>query len=394
MFFVDQPFLSDFFKETLTSHHILVVDTPRAREMELHPSTTFISTEQARQAVLSGSVRPYSNSENCLEWIGEQLPESSLHQTIRSFKDKAQFRRVLSELYPRFFFREFELGELAAVKVSNFPKRVVLKPTVGFFSLGVYVITSQTEWNEAVQSIFKNRAELETLYPADVVEWGSFIVEQYIEGDEFALDAYYDESGEAHVMGILHHHFASAEDVSDRIYCTSKKIVADHLVAFRNFVQEVGTRLQVKNFPVHVELRCQADGTLMPIEFNPMRFGGWCTTADLTATAFGCNPYVAYHLNQPPNWDELLASKGDEIHSMIILDNSTGWESGEISAFDYDALLKEFDQPLELRKIDVKQFPLFGFLFTETKADRTAELDRILHDDLRRFVTRDAVYGG
>jgi len=391
MFFVDKPYLSDFFKETLVRHQIPVVDTARAREMDLLPETLMISPEDAKQALLTGAVRPYSTSENCLEWIKKQLPDSPLQQFIRSFKDKAQFRRDIAELYPHFFFAEFAIDDLANVDITDFPARIVLKPTVGFFSLGVYVITSQAEWDAAVQSIFENRAKLETLYPAEVVEWGRFIVEEYIEGDEFALDAYYDDAGNAHVMGILHHHFASADDVSDRVYCTSKKIVADNLADFRKLVQTVGTRLQIKNFPVHIEVRRQADGLIVPIEFNSMRFGGWCTTADLTAKAFGYNPYVSYHLNQPPHWDELLAAKGDEIHSMVLLDNSTGWAAEEIASFDYDAVLEEFEKPLELRKIEYTEFPLFGFLFTETRADQTAELDRILHDDLRRFTQKKEV---
>lgn len=388
MFFVDQPYLSDFFKETLVRYQIPVVQTANVHAMQLHSGTLIVSADAAKQALLGGDAHPYSNSENCLEWINNQLPDSQLQHHIHAFKDKANFRRIIASLYPNFFFAEFAIDDLATVDIAPFPERIVLKPTVGFFSLGVYVITSQSEWDDAVKSIFENRAQLATLYPSEVVEWGNFIVEEYIEGDEFALDAYYDHAGQAHVMGILHHHFASADDVSDRVYCTSKKIVADNIDDFREFVQTVGTRLQIKNFPVHIELRRQADGQLIPIEFNPMRFGGWCTTADLTAKAFGYNPYVAYHLNQPPNWKELLAAKGDEIHSLVVLDNSTGWATEDIADFDYEAVLKEFENPLELRKVNYTEFPLFAFLFVETRADQTEELDRILHDDLRRFTTK------
>ena len=388
MFFVDQPYLSDSFKKMLVEHRIPVVDTPGAREMNLLPGTRVIPQEDARQRLLSGGVRPYSNSENCLEWIGKQLPGSVLHQSIRSFKDKARFRRDLAELFPRFFFAEFAMDELEGVDVRSFPSRVVLKPTVGFFSMGVHVISSQQEWDKAVNTIHANLSELETLYPSEVVEWDRFIVEEYIAGDEFALDAYYDEAGNAHVMGILHHHFASADDVSDRVYCTSKQIVTDNLEEFRSFAQTVGSCLRIRNFPVHIELRRQADGLIVPIEFNPMRFGGWCTTGDLTRAAFRYDPYVAYHLNQPPNWNELLATKGDEIHSLIVLDNSTGWPAEAIEFFDYEAVVNEFEKTLELRKVDYNEFPVFGFLLTETRSDHAEELDRILHNDLRSFTTK------
>ncbi|WP_372808965.1 ATP-grasp domain-containing protein [Pontiella sp.] len=388
MFFVDKPYLSDSFKAMLVEHRIPVVDTPGARGMNLLPGTLVIPEEEARRRLLCGDERPYSTSENCLEWIGKQLPGSALHESIRSFKDKARFRRETAELFPRFFFAEFALDELAGVDVLTFPGRVVLKPAVGFFSMGVHVVSSQDEWDEAVASICANLAECETLYPSEVVEWGRFIVEEYIAGDEFALDAYYDEAGTAQVMGILHHHFASVDDVSDRVYCTSKQIVADHLEAFRVFAQTVGSCLRIKNFPVHIELRRQEDGRLVPIEFNPMRFGGWCTTGDLTRAAFKYDPYVAYHLNRPPDWTELLASKGDEIHSLVVLDNSTGWAGEAIESFDYEAVAGAFEKTLELREVDYRRFPVFGFLLTETRADRTDELDRILHNDLRSFTTK------
>lgn len=35
--------------------------------------------------------------------------------------------------------------------------------------------------------------------------------------------------------------------------------------------------MRVTNFPVHVEIRVKED-KICPIEFNPMRFAGLCTT--------------------------------------------------------------------------------------------------------------------
>jgi len=70
-----------------------------------------------------------------------------------------------------------------------------------------------------------------------------------------------------------------------------------------------------------------------------------------------------------------------------VLDNSTGIEIGNIRSFDYDKLLTKFKRPLELRKIDFQQYPVFGFLFTETAEDDFVELQNILNSDLREFVT-------
>ena len=42
---------------------------------------------------------------------------------------------------------------------------------------------------------------------------------------------------------------------------------------------------------------------------------------------------------------------------------------------------------MELRKVDHKTYPLFGFLFTETRQDNYIELENILHSDLTEFVS-------
>ena len=70
----------------------------------------------------------------------------------------------------------------------------------------------------------------------------------------------------------------------------------------------------------------------------------------------------------------------------MVLDNDTGIAPGDIDAFDYDALLSRFSNPLHLSRMDFKRFPLFGFLFVETPAADRAETDWILRAGLREFV--------
>ena len=42
---------------------------------------------------------------------------------------------------------------------------------------------------------------------------------------------------------------------------------------------------------------------------------------------------------------------------------------------------------MELRKVDHKTYPLFGFVFAETRADNYTELENILHSNLTEFVS-------
>ena len=215
----------------------------------------------------------------------------------------------------------------------------------------------------------------------------SFIVEQLINGEEYAFDAYFNSAGEPVILSILKHVFSSDYDVSDRVYITSKEILESNLDEFTDFARKIGGLANVKNFPVHIELRRDNDGTLLPIEVNPMRFGGWCTTADISFLAYGLNPYLYYYSQKEPDWPAILKGKDGKLFSIIVLDNSTGIDTAEITAFDYEKLLSNFDKPIELRKIDHKKYPVFGFLFTETREDNFIELENILHSDLTEFVS-------
>jgi len=167
---------------------------------------------------------------------------------------------------------------------------------------------------------------------------------------------------------------------------SENRAIESNLEEFADFAGKIGDLTGVKNFPVHIEFRRGNDGTLLPIEVNPMRFGGWCTTADLSFSAYGFNTYLYYYSQKKPNWPEILKGKEGKLFSIIVLDNSTGIDVDEITSFDYEKLLSNFEKPIELRKIDYKKYSVFGFLFTETIEENLIELKNILDSDLNEFI--------
>ena len=136
-----------------------------------------------------------------------------------------------------------------------------------------------------------------------------------------------------------------------------------------------------------MEVRLDDTGKLRPIEINPLRFGGWCTTADMTWFSFGFNPYVYLFTDQSPDWEQLIKGKEDKIFSNIVLTNSTGYDVKQIKAFDYEGLKARFEKPLELRRADYQEYLIFGFLFAETSKDNFREIEWILNADLKEFIT-------
>lgn len=388
MFFVDDPYVSDFFKKTVLENALPVVNTPGAQKYSFLPGTNLISEADAIQALRKDKAPLlYTTSENTIGWIAQHLDFTGIPAQIEFFKDKAKFRRVTQSIFPSLYFKEVPLNELNEVRVEELPLPFVIKPSVGFFSLGVHKVNSAAEWPGTIAAIQKEIDQITGMYPDEVLNIRSFIIEGCIDGDEFAIDAYYNGEGQAVILDILHHTFSSAADVSDRIYTTSKEIIKANLDEFNDFLNKIGSVTGVKRFPVHVELRRDTSGTLLPIEVNPMRFGGWCSTPDLAYAAYGLNPYLYYQNQQKPDWDKLLANKDNLLYSVVILDNSTGKTAEEIASFDYEKLLASFEHPLELRKINYHVHPLFAFLYVETRAENTSELDSILHSKLNEFIT-------
>jgi hypothetical protein len=184
----------------------------------------------------------------------------------------------------------------------------------------------------------------------------------------------------------MKHLFSSGKDVNDRVYITSKEIILKFINPISLFLSQIGTRAGLINFPAHVEVRIDEKGNVAPIEVNPLRFGGWCSTPDLAWYAFGINLYEYLFQQKVPDWDIILKEREDIIYSNIVLNNSTGIAGKDILSFDYDKLMAAFEKPLELRKADFKKFPLFGFLFCETRRQNINELDRILMSDLREYI--------
>jgi hypothetical protein len=384
MILLDKPYVSNFLKETIRKYNFPALDTGKITE---NGELSLISTAEIIQNFQNDSnSRLYTNSENSINWVVKNLGFTKLPEYINIFKNKVEFRKLIQKMYPNFFFREVGLQELDEIKLEELPMPFIIKPAVGFLSLGVHKVLNDDDWARVQQLIKDEFAEAQALFPIEVVNASSFLIEEIIEGEEFAFDAYFDENGEATVLGVSKHLFSSDTDVSDRVYYTSKQTIKDYLQPFKQFVQELGTQAKLKNFPVHVEVRVDKNGVLIPIEVNPMRFGGWCTTADLTYMATNLNPYHCFLKNIKPDWDKIMEEMDDEIYSLIILDNSTGIPSKEITNFDYDALLNKFVNPLELRKVDYKMYSIFGMLYTKTPKDQFAEIEEILTSDLKEFV--------
>ncbi len=381
MIVLDEPYVSEPLADWLEASQHPVLDNDVARAQAEGRSLNLVSADEAVRRI-DGGERVYTNSENALAWVMENVHNESLVRGIGLFKDKAAMRSALAALDPDLFFKTCSVDELFKLDYAQLQTPFVLKPSVGFCSVGVYTVQSRQDWERALADIAQNASDWHSMYPESVIGAGSFILEGYIDGTEYALDAFFDESGSSRILNVLRHNFASPEDTSDRLYVTSPSIVRETSTTFTTWLDRVNALVGVRNFPVHVEVRV-ADGHVCPIEFNPLRFAGLGGT-DLSLHAYGFRTYESFLNDELPDFDAAFAGRENKVYSMSLLNPPQGATGDE--RFDYDAFLGRFSHVLEMRPFDVRRVGNYGFLFLETDADTADELAFLQSSDLREFL--------
>jgi len=387
MILIGKPYISDFLIKTIKENNLPIIATPEAKKMIHNETLNWISEEDAKETILNNQgISLYTNSENTISWVEKNLEKTKFPNQINVFKNKIKFRELLKDTFPNYYFKGVKFEELDSVSIENIPFPIIIKPAVGFFSLGVHKVDEPNEWNEILKKIKNEVTKIKDIFPNEVLNTSFFIIEECIEGEEYAIDCYFDNNGKPVVLNIMHHIFSSGKDVSDRIYSTSKNIIENNIQKMESFLQKIGDKTNLKNFPIHIEVRISKNGTLIPIEVNPMRFGGLCTTGDISWFAYGINSYEYFLKGKKPNWKEILETRKDKLYSIVLLDNNSGYSPSEIESFDYEQVLKDFEHPMSLRRMDFNEYPIFGILFTETTVGNENELKNILTSNLKKYI--------
>ncbi|MCF2138613.1 MAG: ATP-grasp domain-containing protein [Candidatus Lokiarchaeota archaeon] len=394
MIILEEPYVSGFLQDTLKRMQIPVLYNNAVQNMNLSPELNYFPPEKfITEYKNKANIPLYSSSENALDWIiknlgsASNLHHSNLSRQIKLFKDKFLFRSIMQAQFPNFHFTKVAYSELLNFDISSLSFPVIIKPNIGFFSVAVYRINSADEWNSTVSAIISEMKNLEGVFPSTVVNAAEFIIEDVIEGDEFAVDVYFDQHSQPVILNIMKHIFANPKDTSDRLYITSKEIIESTHDSLSSILQEIGKRTQIKLFPLHIEVRINSQGDIGIIEANPMRFAGLCVT-DLAYYAYGSNNYELFFKQQKPDWKHLLNGKDGKIYAMIVGTLPRDLPLEHIEYVDYQAFCSKLSHVLECREMDVHKFPLFTITFAEfDKYDKSSmdEMNWALHSDFGEF---------
>lgn len=384
MFIFDEPYVSDLLLQTVKKHGYPVLDNdfarglPGADELNLFPDVRFVDRFRVKPLI-------YTNSENAISWINGNLMFSDIIERIDMFKNKGKFRDMLSGMYPEFYYKEVLFEDLQHLRAKDLEFPFIIKPSVGFFSLGVYYVENADKWKDIREKLIDETAKIKDYYPDDVLDSTGFIIEEVIEGTEYAIDGYYDSYGNPVVLNVLKHFFAGSEDVSDRVYVTSVEIVEEVLEKTQKFLESLGRLSVVKDFPFHLEIRIDENGRMVPIEMNPMRFAGWCCT-DISVYAYGMNTYECFIENLRPDWAGIKKEHSGKVYAMCVIEKGAHIDDENLKGFDYEKLEGCFADVLDLRRTDYERYGVFGFIFLKTDSEDSEELKYILNSDLSEFL--------
>lgn len=374
MFILENPYVSKFMIKTLEENQFEVLNNSVAQ--------SFANDYKLNLVDKISCEKIYSNSENSIDFVLDECKNFQISTLINISKNKVDFRKGLMELYPKFFFKEILYNDLRKVDISNFPEQFIIKPSVGFLSMGVHKVSSHSEWQDVVETIEAETKDFIKHFPNTVLSSSSFIVEEIIQGDEYAVDAYYNEDGEPVILNIFQHPFVSVDDVSDRVYISSKEIIEANLEQFKNMLKSIGKALSMKNFPIHIELIRTKENIVIPVEINPMRFAGWCTT-DLANFAYGINIYEYFQNGLEPDWKDILNGKENKIFYFAMAETPQNIDKNNIE-FNYNIFKQCFSKILDFREIDYRKKPLFAIIFGE--AENMDEIDKILKLNMNDFI--------
>ena len=378
MVILERPFASDLMVETLEKNGIPVLKNEMSEQRVLN-GKVLTDSEFAEEYKKTGKL--YTVSENALGWIYDHIDDKRFLDGISIVKDKNAFRKICRDIYPDFFFKEVNISEMAQLDTANIVFPCVIKPSVGFLSKGVFVVHNPEEYKKAVESLQQDFAKAGADFPEFVVGKSRFLIEEYIHGEEYAVDAYYDESENPVILNIFHHKFMDESDTTDPLYMTNKGLFDRYEEPFTQFLTNLNNTLHLRNFPMHIEFRYDGKKAV-PIEINPLRFTGFCLN-ELQVFISGRHPMLSFLKGLRVTKEEMWKGKENLTYAFTVLDLPKGDED---KVFDEEKFGADFPGVIDVRRVTDKTSEVAATVFLKVETDKVQAFDRIMSLDMHEYM--------
>ncbi|MBL3645420.1 ATP-grasp domain-containing protein [Bacillus sp. RHFB] len=351
-------------------------DTLTSEKLNIQKDTEFFKSMEMDNRILT-------NSENGITLLGHFQPNSNEYVWSKLLKDKSQVRNLTKSLYPDFYFQDIDLSMISDLDKNQIPFPVVIKPNIGYSSVGVHKVKNEQDWDIAVNQLKADLLHSDGLYDSEVIGSQTVLIEEWIQGEEYAIDGYYNQDGEPVILNVFKRLFKDDYDTSDRIYYTSKLAINEIYHDALKFMRNIQTVLPLRNYPVHFEIRKKGN-RVIPIEINPLRFAGAGTT-DLGYHAYGMNMYEHYFSGTKPDWNRILEEMDDRIYSFFFAEVPLEINLEDVARIDHDGLRHEFEHVLEYRQLPFQNDRSMAIIFYRSE-DLNENL-QLLHLDLIPYLT-------
>jgi len=380
---LDRPYVSDLLADTISKNKIPVI---KLNEVFI-PNESTINLKKVDDLLIElekGNSPILFNSENGLNILSKYAPNHYLTTVTDILKNKVTFRKTLSRHYKDFFFTEVSLKELEELDPSALPYPIIVKPVIGYSSIGVHRIDKVEEYKETIKQLKFEMEVTSSEYPIEVINNQSFIIEKLIEGDEYAVDVYFTEDGEPVILNLFKRMFRHEKDMSDRIYYTSKQVINESLNKIQEFLRTISSFFALKSAPIHIEIRIDNDDQIVPIEVNPLRFAG-IGTNELGVHAYGVNACEYFFKQEKPDWENIVNQMDDSIYSFCCAEIDASIDCKQVVSINHEAFKLNFGEILEYRPMKVNEGSTFAVIFH--KSPDLNENIRLLNLDLNQYIT-------
>lgn len=378
MVILEKPFVSDLMVETLEKNAIPVLKNEMS-EQRIANGKILSDNEFSEEYKKIGKL--YTVSENALGWIYEHIENKHFLDSISIVKDKSAFRRICRDIYPDFFFKELNINEMKQLNTDSIVFPCVIKPSVGFLSKGVFVVNNPEEYQKVVDILLNEFSKAGNDFPEFVVGKSRFLIEEYIHGEEYAVDAYYDENEKPVILNIFHHKFMNESDTSDRLYLTNKGLFDLYEEPFTRFLTNINSTLHLTNFPMHIEFRYDGQKAV-PIEINPLRFTGFCLN-ELQVFVSGNHPMLSFLKGRHISKEEMWKGKENLTYAFTVLEMPSDVEG---KRFNEEKFRKDFHGVIDVRRVPDRSSGVAATVFLEIETADILDLDPIMSLDMHNYV--------
>ena len=365
---------------TEQSTSFLITSNAEAGTLETLPTTEKLSILSASDLAktdlrFSDEQKVCITSEASLDYLMGCMDDESKINAILKLKDKFLFREILLKIYPNY---KFQRVDVQAIKDLVITEKSVIKPVKGCFGTAVRVIEQTTDFAKLSIDLQEEIQKNGAVFSDNVLSKEDFLVEQFIDGEEYAVDMFYNADGEPCIVNIYHHPMPSNLAYLHIIYYSSKNVFDKIYDKAKYFFTELNKILKVKNFAMHSEFKLNGS-QLIPIEINSMRFGGM-GLGNMVFHALGVNPYQYFLEDKEPDWNTIWEGKKNDNFVFFIAYNALN-KSTKDHKPDIVKLKQQFTKVLLEKYFDYQKQLAFGVFCLQETDQNIPKLLKIEFDD-------------